>query len=74
MLLGRTLRDVAILVVQAVLLVVLSIPFGLTIERRGLVVVLVLVALIGLALAPLSYALGLAAQDGGRAGAAAQLS
>ena len=60
MLLGRTLRDITVLVVQAFLLIVLSIPFGLTIEPASLVVVLVLVALIGLALAPISYALGLA--------------
>ena len=60
MLLGRTLRDITVLVVQAFLLIVLSIPFGLTIDPASLVVVLVLVALIGLALAPISYALGLA--------------
>jgi ABC-2 type transport system permease protein len=59
MLLGRTLRDITVLVVQAFLLIVLSIPFGLTIDPASLVVVLVLVALIGLALAPISYALGL---------------
>jgi len=59
MLLGRTLRDVTILVVQAIILVLLSVPFGLTIEPVALVEVLVLVALIGMALAPLSYALGL---------------
>ena len=60
MLLGRTLRDITVLVVQAFLLIALSIPFGLTIDPASLVVVLVLVALIGLALAPISYALGLA--------------
>lgn len=59
MLMGRTLRDVTILVVQSLVLVLLSIPFGLTIDLTSLVVVLVLVALIGLALAPVSYALGL---------------
>lgn len=59
MLLGRALRDVTILVVQSLLLVLLSIPFGLTIDAAGLVVVLALVALIGLLIAPLSYALAL---------------
>ncbi|MFN8621697.1 MAG: ABC transporter permease [Chloroflexota bacterium] len=59
MLLGRTLRDISILVVQSLVLVLLSIPFGLTIDLTSLVVVMVLVALIGLALAPVSYALGL---------------
>lgn len=59
MLLGRTLRDVVILVAQAIVLIVLAIPFGLVIDIPGMVVSLLLVALIGLVLAPVSYALGL---------------
>jgi ABC-2 type transport system permease protein len=60
MLLGRSLRDTTILIVQAVILIVLGIPFGLTVEPIGVAVVLGLLVLLGLAVAPLSYAAGLA--------------
>jgi ABC-2 type transport system permease protein len=60
MLLGRSLRDTTILLVQAVILIVLGIPFGLTVEPIGVAVVLGLLVLLGLAVAPLSYAAGLA--------------
>ena len=63
MLLGRSLRDVTILVAQALLLVLVAIPFGLSIDPQGLVVTMLLVALIGLFLSPLSYALGLITKD-----------
>jgi ABC-2 type transport system permease protein len=59
MLLGRSLRDVVILVVQAALMMVLAIPFGLTIDPAGAAVTLALLALIGLVMAPLSYTAGL---------------
>jgi len=59
MLLGRSLRDVVILLAQAVFLVVLAIPFGLHIDVPALIVALGLLALIGLVMAPFSYALAL---------------
>lgn len=59
MLLGRSLRDVVILVAQASLMMILAIPFGLTIDPAGAVVTLALLALIGLVMAPLSYTAGL---------------
>jgi ABC-2 type transport system permease protein len=59
MLLGRSLRDGVILVVQAMLLILLAIPFGLTIDLAGVVVVLALLLLMGLVMAPLSYTAGL---------------
>jgi len=59
MLLGRSLRDVAILAAQAVLLVLVAIPFGLTVSIEGLVVVLGLLTLMGLLMASISYALAL---------------
>lgn len=59
MLLGRSLRDVTILLAQAVLMVALAIPFGLDVDAAGILVVLGLLALIGLVVAPLSYAAGL---------------
>jgi ABC-2 type transport system permease protein len=59
MLLGRSLRDVVLLCAQAVVLIVIAIPFGLSIDPAAIVVTLGLLALIGLALAPTSYALAL---------------
>jgi ABC-2 type transport system permease protein len=59
LLLGRALRDVVTLLVQSVLIVVLSLPFGLEIRPGGVLVVLGLLVLIGLLMASLSYALAL---------------
>jgi ABC-2 type transport system permease protein len=59
MLLGRSMRDVVILVFQALVMILLAIPFGLSIDPAGAVVTLGLLVLIGLLVAPLSYAAGL---------------
>lgn len=59
MLLGRAFRDVVNLLVGSLLLILLSIPFGLEIHLVGLLIVLGLQALIGLLFASLSYALAL---------------
>lgn len=56
MLLGRSLRDVVILMVQATIMILLAIPFGLKIDPQSVVAVLGLLLLIGLSVAPLSYA------------------
>lgn len=56
MLLGRSLRDVVILMVQATIMIVLAIPFGLQIDPQSIVAMLGLLLLIGLSVAPLSYA------------------
>ncbi len=55
MLLGRSLRDTTILMLQAILLIVLAIPLGLVVDPVGVIVVLGLLVLIGLVFAPLSY-------------------
>ncbi len=55
MLLGRSLRDVTILVAQGILMIVLAIPLGLHLDPAGAVVTIALLALIGLVTAPLSY-------------------
>ena len=60
MLLGRSLRDVAMLLVQALIMIVLSIPFGIQLDPVGIALALVVLALLGLAVAPLSYAAALA--------------
>jgi ABC-2 type transport system permease protein len=59
MLLGRSLRDATLLLMQAAIMIVIAIPFGITIDPAGLAVTLVLVGLIGLAMAPLSYSAAL---------------
>ena len=59
MLLARSLRDVVFLLVQAGLLVLFSLPFGLSIEPSGFIVAIILLALIGLIMAPLSYTVAL---------------
>jgi ABC-2 type transport system permease protein len=59
MLLGRSFRDVALLLVQAAILVVLAVPFGLEINVAGIAVAFALLALIGLMMSPLSYTLAL---------------
>jgi ABC-2 type transport system permease protein len=56
MLLGRSLRDVVILMVQATIMIVLAIPFGLQIDPQSIIAMLGLLLLIGLSVAPLSYA------------------
>jgi len=60
MLLGRSLRDVTMLLAQATIMILLAIPFGLVVDPAGVVVTLLLLALIGLAFAPLSYTAALA--------------
>jgi ABC-2 type transport system permease protein len=63
MLLGRSLRDVVILEAQAVILVVLAVPFGLELKIEGIVVAFGLLALIGLMMSPVSYVLALVLQS-----------
>ncbi len=63
LLLGRGLRDIVIITTQSLLLVVASIPFGLSVDLPGLVVALALIALIGLLTASLSYTVALAVKN-----------
>ena len=60
LLLGRALRDILTLVVQSMILLLLSIPFGLQPTVSGVFVMLGLVALIGLGMSSLAYAAALA--------------
>lgn len=59
LLLGRSFRDILTILIQAVIIVVCSLPFGLDIHPLGLVVMLALIALIGLLFSSISYALAL---------------
>jgi ABC-2 type transport system permease protein len=59
LLLGRAFRDILMLLMQATILIVLSLPFGLSIHFTGVLVVLALVGLLGLLMASISYACAL---------------
>lgn len=59
LLFGRTARDIAIMLTQALLLILLSLPFGLSIHPAGIVLMLALLALLGLWMTPVSYAVAL---------------
>ena len=59
LLLGRSLRDIVVLLVQCVLLIVMAVPFGLRVNLAGTVVAFGLIALLGLLMASLSYSLAL---------------
>ncbi|TNM34147.1 ABC transporter permease [Streptomyces sedi] len=56
LLLGRTLRDVALLVVQSLILVLAGVAFGLRAPVLGVLIGFVLVAVLAASLASLSYA------------------
>ncbi len=56
---GRVLRDVLVLVSQAVLLIAIASVFGLRAPLGGLVLVLAIVCLLGVALSSFSYAVAL---------------
>jgi ABC-2 type transport system permease protein len=60
LLLGRAFRDVLILIVQAVLLIAISVPFGLNVNWTGAAITLGLMILLGLLMSSCSYALALA--------------
>jgi ABC-2 type transport system permease protein len=59
LLMGRALRDIVQLLVQSLLIILLSLPFGLSIHPLGLVIMLALIALVGLLFASVSYAVAL---------------
>lgn len=61
--LGRILRDVVFLLIQALLLVLLALPMGLRPNPVGLLLVLGLLVLLGLCIASCSYALALLIKD-----------
>jgi ABC-2 type transport system permease protein len=59
LLLGRVLRDALVLLVQAILLTLVAVIFGLRVPLVGALLTVALVLLLGIALASLSYAAGL---------------
>jgi ABC-2 type transport system permease protein len=59
LLLGRVLRDVVVLLVQAVLLTAVAVPFGLRAPWGGVILALLVVAALAAAFSSLSYAAAL---------------
>jgi ABC-2 type transport system permease protein len=58
-LLGRVLRDAVILLAQCILITLVAIPFGLTVNPAGFALSLVMYALIGITMASISYGFAL---------------
>jgi ABC-2 type transport system permease protein len=63
LLLGRALRDILMILIQAIILVALSLPFGLDINLEGMLIMLALLALIGLLFASVAYAVAFAVRS-----------
>jgi ABC-2 type transport system permease protein len=63
LILGRTFSNVVTVVVQAILLALVAIPFGLRASWVGVIGSIVLVAILALGLASASYAMGLILKD-----------
>ena len=63
MLAGRSLRDVTIMLAQAIVMIVIAIPFGLDLVPGGAAVTLVLLAGVALGWALLSYTVALIAKS-----------
>jgi ABC-2 type transport system permease protein len=63
LLVGRALKEVAPIVVQAIVIVLIAWPFGFTVDVPGLVVGLALLAVFGVGLGSLSYTLALGTKN-----------
>ena len=63
LLLGRAMRDILTILVQATILILLALPFGLSINLVGALIMLALLALIGLLFSSTSYAVALAVRS-----------
>ena len=63
LLFGRALRDMLTIIVQSLILILIALPFGLSINPLGVVVVLALIGLIGLLTASIAYAVALAVKS-----------
>jgi ABC-2 type transport system permease protein len=59
LLFGRALRDIVVLMIQALILMIMALPFGLNIHPIGMLLMLGLLGLLGLFMAPVSYAVAL---------------
>lgn len=62
LLIGRSLKEMAPIAVQATLIALVALPFGFTIDAPGMLIGLVLLGIFGIGLGALSYALALASR------------
>lgn len=58
-LLGRVLRDASVLLIQCVLITIVAIPFGLSVNLGGFLLSLLLYAMVGVTMASMSYGFAL---------------
>lgn len=63
LLFGRALRDMVSIIVQSLILILIALPFGLSVNPVGVIVVLALIGLIGLLTASVAYSVALAVKD-----------
>jgi ABC-2 type transport system permease protein len=63
LLVGRTLKEVITLLAQAVLIIVVVLPFGFQLYPLGILVGLLLLSVLGIGLGSLSYALAIAVKN-----------
>jgi ABC-2 type transport system permease protein len=63
LLLGRSLRDVAAIITQSVIMILLAMTMGLSVSLGGALVTIALIALLGFAFSAASYAIGLTLQS-----------
>jgi ABC-2 type transport system permease protein len=63
LLVGRALKEMVPIIVQACIIALVTIPFGFTVNPLGLLIGLVLLALFGLGFGALSYTLALASRN-----------
>jgi ABC-2 type transport system permease protein len=63
LLVGRALKDMVPIIVQALVITLATLPFGFTVNPAGLVIGLVLLSIFGLGFGALSYSLALASRS-----------
>ena len=63
LLIGRALKEMVPIIVQAAVIALVTIPFGFTVNLAGMIVGLVLLSLFGLGFGALSYTLALASRN-----------
>lgn len=63
LLVGRALKEIAPIVVQALIIVLIALPFGFTVSVPGLLIGFALLAVFGVGLGSLSYTLALKTKD-----------
>lgn len=63
LLVGRALKEVVPIVVQAIIIVLIALPFGFPVNVAGMVIGILLLAVFGVGLGSLSYTLAIKTKD-----------